>query len=140
MHASLLSFAVCIPLTSDESIQKLVSIFSQRSRDSTASNLQNSMIKLIEICCDIDLYNFPSDNLVSTWNWAALDSILTSAMYENLERVKITVKRVIRSRTARARRYDVLEGKVFALFSDHLPLASQRRLVAPGTTAEVDFT
>ena len=140
MYPSLISFAVCIPLTSGESIAKLVSTFSQRSRDSTASNSQNSTIKLIEICCDIDLYNFPSDDLVLTWNWAALDSVLTSVMYENLERVKITVKWVTRSKTARARRYDVLEGKVFALFSDHLPLASQRRLVVPGTTAEIDFT
>lgn len=130
---SLLSLAISIPLTSNACIEKITSIFSPLFEASSSSK-----IKCIEICCDIDLYSFPSQRILDTWNWASLDAVLSSTTYEKLERLEITVKKAIRSRNTwhRQRRYKDLEGMLVDLFRGRLPVVSKAVIVISGPSVE----
>jgi len=92
----------------------------------------------MEICCDVDLYSFPSQETINTWNWASLDATLSSNTYENLGRLEITIKKVIRSLNARQRKYKDLEGMVVELFRSRLPVLSKTVSVVAGPSVEVD--
>lgn len=133
-HPALLSLAICIPLTSNGCIAKMASIFSPSGGSSS------NKIKCIEICCDVDDYSFPSQEIVNTWNWASLDAVLSSNMYENLERLEITVKKVIRSRNTgqRQRKYKDLERMVVELFRSRLPVVSKTVSVVVGPSVDED--
>jgi hypothetical protein len=129
-HPSLLSLAMCVPLTSNDCIQKVASILSQLW---TSEPPSSSKIKCIEICCDVDTYSFPSREVIDTWDWAGLEAIISSNTYENLERLEITVKKVIRRWQ---RKYEDLEGMVVELFRSRLPVVARTMLVVAGSSVE----
>lgn len=125
-HPALHSLSITIPLTSKDCMEKVASIFSPLLVDRAGSS---SGIKCIEICCDVDIHSYPSQETVNRWNWARLDAILSSDTFSNLERLEITVKKVSRGNTTwqRQRKYEDLKGLLIELFRSRLPaLVSER--------------
>ena len=118
-------------------MEKTISIFSPLLESGEPSS---SELELIEICCDVDIHSYPSQETIGNWDWAALDAILSSNTFMNLERLEITVKTVLRSRTTWQlhRKYKDLEKLLVELFRSRLPLVLKMGKVISGSPVAKD--
>ncbi|KAF9528818.1 hypothetical protein CPB83DRAFT_299998 [Crepidotus variabilis] len=133
------TFAICINMTNDDSMPRLIDLLSplavKKLEGSTSTESKAWPLTTLEICCDVDLYNFPSDETLDSWDWLALDQVLVDEALGNLEELEITVKTVVRGWNSAKRAYQTLENRLVEMFQDRLPMTTTKHQVRAGVPA-----